>query len=173
LTDLDTSEQLERRFTATAAAWQEILGTDASAHAIFGRVSALALRWSALHREALHDFGVNYAELAVLATLRISAPAHRRSPTELRGLIGQSSAGMTRILDKLEADGHLRREDIAGDRRRVDILLTAKGAALAERAVAALLAVESEVLAPVAAEQRALIGRGLDTLLAALFAHDR
>ena len=36
--------------------------------------------------------------------LRISEPDYRRSPTELRRLIGQSSAGMTRILDKLEGD---------------------------------------------------------------------
>lgn len=171
MTGQEQPERLAARFADTAAAWEEILGTDASAHAIFGRVSALAWRWSALHREALRGFGVNYAELAVLATLRVSGPAHRRSPTELRGLIGQSSAGMTRILDKLEADGHLRREDIAGDRRRVDIVLTGKGAALAERAVATLLAVETDVLATLAAEQRAAIGLGLDTLLTALFAH--
>lgn len=171
MTDLEPPDRLEARFAATATAWNRILGTDASAHAIFGRVSALALRWAVLHREALHRFRINYAELAVLATLRTSEPGHRRSPTELRGLIGQSSAGMTRILDKLEADGHLRREDIAGDRRRVDIVLTQSGAALAERAAAALFAVESDVLAPLGAEQRAAIGRGLDILLAALGAH--
>jgi len=168
LTDLELPDRLEARFAATAAAWNRILGTDASAHAIFGRVSALALRWAVLHREALHGFGVNYAELAVLGTLRTAEPDHRRSPTELRGLIGQSSAGMTRILDKLEGDGHLRREDIAGDRRRVDIVLTEKGAALAERAVAALLQVQSNVLAPLGPAERAAIARGLDTLLAAL-----
>jgi hypothetical protein len=53
--------------------------------------------------------GINYAELAVLGMLRTSGPRQRRSPTELRALVGQSSAGMTRVLDKLEADGHLRR----------------------------------------------------------------
>ena len=47
---------------------------------------------------------------------------------------------MTRILDKLESEGHLRREDIDGDRRRVDIVLTQSGAELADRAVGALLA---------------------------------
>ena len=77
---------------------------------------------------------------------------------------------MTRILDKLEAEGHLRREDIEGDRRRVDIVLTPSGAALAERAVAALLAVETGVIAPLAAEDRAAIAKGLDALLAAFAA---
>jgi DNA-binding MarR family transcriptional regulator len=157
-------------FTANAATWQRILGTDASAHAVFGRVSAVAVGWAGLHRKALQRFGINYAELAVLGTLRTSEPDHRRSPTELRELIGQSSAGMTRILDKLEADGHLRREDIEGDRRRVDIVLTPSGAALAERGVAALIAVQSQVLAPVAPEDRNAVTKGLDVLLAAMAA---
>jgi DNA-binding MarR family transcriptional regulator len=171
LTALDPPERLATRFAATAATWQRILGVDASAHAIFGRVSALALRWAALHRDALHGFGINYAELAVLSNLRTSEPGRRRSPTELRAMIGQSSAGMTRILDKLEADGHLQREDIEGDRRRVDIVLTPSGAALAERAVAALLQVQAQLLAPVAPEDRNTITNGLDVLLAALAAH--
>jgi DNA-binding MarR family transcriptional regulator len=173
LTRLDPSAQLAARFVATASNWQRILGTDTSAHAIFGRVSALALRWGALHRKALQGFGLNYAELAVLGTLRTSEPGQRRSPTELRELIGQSSAGMTRILDKLEADGHLSREDIEGDRRRVDIVLTPSGAALAERAVGAFIAVQTEVLAPLSPEERNAISRGLDTLLAALASHTK
>src|SRR5204862_1827087 len=106
------------------------------------------------------EFGVNYAELAVLGTLRTSVPDHRRSPTELRGLIGQSSAGMTRILDKLETEGLLRREEIDGDRRRVDIVLTEKGGALAERAVAALTARASARCVPRAPDRRAGSGRG-------------
>jgi DNA-binding MarR family transcriptional regulator len=173
LTRLDPPDRLATRFATTASTWQRILGVDASAHAIFGRVSALALRWAALHRETLHGFGINYAELAVLSNLRTSEPGRRRSPTELRVLIGQSSAGMTRILDKLEADGHLRREDIAGDRRRVDIVLTESGAELAERGVAALLEVQAQVLELVAPEDRNMITNGLDVLLAALGASSK
>jgi DNA-binding MarR family transcriptional regulator len=153
---------------ANAANWQRILGVDASALAVFGRVSALSVGWAALQREALSDLGLNYAELSVLGMLRTSE--RPRSPTELRALIGQSSAGMTRILDKLEAEGHLRREDIDGDRRRVDIALTPSGAALAERAVGALLAVESALIAPIAPERQAAIAGALDTLLGAFAA---
>lgn len=169
----DPPEELTWRLSANAAIWQRILGVDASALAMFSRVTALTLGWATLQREALNGFGINYAELTVLGTLRASEPDHRRSPTELRKLIGQSSAGTTRILDKLEADGHLRREDIEGDRRRLDIVLTPSGAALAEQAVAALLAVETGVIAPLAPEDRAAISKGLDTLLAAFAARPK
>ena len=41
---------------------------------MFGRVSALALGWAALQREALDGFGINYAELTVLGMLRVAEP---------------------------------------------------------------------------------------------------
>ena len=169
----DPPEQLSPRLAVNAATWHEILGVDASALAFFGRVSALAMGWLALQREALNGFGINYAELSVLGMLRASEPGHRRSPTELRALVGQSSAGTTRILDKLEADGHLRREDIEGDRRRVDIVLTPSGAVLAEAAVRELLALETAVLGPLAPERRAAIQSGLDALIGAFASHQR
>jgi DNA-binding MarR family transcriptional regulator len=170
---LDQPERLAPHLETNAATWQEILGIDASALAFFGRIAALSLGWSALQREALSELGINYAELAVLGMLRTTLPEQRRSPTDLRALIGQSSAGMTRILDKLEGDGHLRREDLEGDRRRVDIVLTPSGAALAEKAVRAMLAAESSVLAPLAAERRAQVLGALDALLGAFAARRR
>ena len=163
---IDQPNELVPFLEATALTWQRILGVDASALAVFGRIAALSVNWISLHREALSDLGLNFAEYSVLAMLRTTRSG-RRSPTQLRRLIGQSSAGMTRILDKLETEGHLRREDIDGDRRRVDIVLTPSGAELAERAVAALIALENAVLAFLAPERRAAIVPGLDALLGA------
>ena len=167
---IDQPSELVPFLEATALTWGRILGVEASSLAVFGRISALSVNWIALHREALNALGLNFAEYSVLALLRTTESGWRRSPTHLRQLIGQSSAGMTRVLDKLEADGHLRREDIDGDRRRVDIVLTQSGAELAERAVAALLALENAVLAFLAPERRASIGSGLDALLGAFAA---
>ena len=166
---IDQPNELVPFLDSNALTWQRILGVDASALAVFGRISALSVNWIGLHREALAELGLNYAELSVLGMLR-TAEGRRRSPTQLRRLIGQSSAGMTRILDKLEAEGHLRREDIDGDRRRVDIVLTESGAERAERAVGALLAMETSVVARVAPERRAAIVSGLDALLGAFAA---
>jgi len=168
---LEPPDQLVQRLAANAANWQRILAVDTSALSLFGRVSAMTHGWVALQRNALNGFGINYAELTVLGTLRTSEPGFRRSPSELRALIGQSSAGTTRILDKLENEGHLRREDIEGDRRRVDIVLTPSGAALAETAVAALLAVESAVLAQLEREDWAAIATGLEMLISAFAAN--
>jgi len=167
---VEPTHELVSFLEGNALTWQRILGVDASALALFGRVSALSVHWAGLQREALSDLGLNYAELSVLGMLRTTEPSRRRSPTQLRRRIGQSSAGMTRILDKLEAEGHLRREDIDGDRRRVDIVLTQSGVELADRAVGALLALESDVISRVAPERRAAIVRALDQLLAAFAA---
>ncbi len=170
---IDPPDRLATRFSESSATWQQILDVDASALAVFSRISALSVAFATLSREALQRFGLNYAELSVLAMLRTTEPEQRRSPTELRALVGQSSAGTTRILDKLEADGHLRREDLdGGDRRRVDIVLTPSGAALAEQGVAALLTAETAVLRAIPAAGRAAIASSLDALLGA-FATDR
>jgi DNA-binding MarR family transcriptional regulator len=102
--------------------------------------------------------------------LRTTRPEPRCSPTDLRRLVGQSSAGMTRILDKLEADGHIRREYLEDDRRRVDVVLEPSGAALAEASLSALLAVESAMLAPLGEPRSAAIASSFDALLEAFAA---
>ena len=171
MTRLDRPATLVPHLKANAAAWGEILGVDASPLEIFGRVEALSLGWAALQREVLAGFGINYAELATLGMLRTTKPEPRCSPSDLRALVGQSSAGMTRILDKLEAEGHLHRAYTnEQDRRRVDIVLGPSGAALAESALRALLAAEAELLDGLGAARRASIASGADALLEGLAA---
>jgi DNA-binding MarR family transcriptional regulator len=97
--------------------------------------------------------------------LRTSFPDFQGSPTELRRLVGQSSAGMTRILAKLEGEGLVRRDAHAKDGRRVHVALTARGVTLAKRSFVAVMAQESRLLAPLAKRQRAEIGAALNDLL--------
>ncbi len=134
---------------------------------IFGRIDAVARNWAALQREVLTPFGINYAELTTLGILRTTLPALRRSPTELRGLVGQSSAGMTRILDKLEAEGLLRRESALDDGRRVDIVLSQRGKRLVEAAFRALLVPQKELLESLDSRRMDAAIGALDSLLAA------
>lgn len=165
---LEDPAELGAHLGENAAAWREILdGLDASALEVFGRVEAVSLAWAALQREALAPFGVNYAELATLGMLRTSGPEARCSLSKLRRLVGQSSAGMTRILAKLERCGWVSRENGGGDRRRVDVRLSAAGAALAESALRALLVEQAAILARTGAEERRSLRAGLDALLAA------
>lgn len=52
------------------------------------------------------------------------------SPRRIGDLIGTDTAGMTRLLDRLESKGLIRRERDATDRRAVVVALTDAGAAL-------------------------------------------
>jgi DNA-binding MarR family transcriptional regulator len=158
----DRPGELAAHLDEVAAIWNERLGDlDASGIGVFGRIDAVARHWAALQREVLAPFGINYAELTTLGMLRTTRPSPRRSPTELRGLVGQTSAGMTRILDKLEAEGHLRREPSPEDGRRVDIVLTRRGGRLAEEAFRELLTHQNELL-------QSLDKPGMDGLIGAL-----
>jgi DNA-binding MarR family transcriptional regulator len=152
-----------------AAQWEEFLGDADAGRALrlFGRLEALSRGWAALQREVLPSFGLNYAELTTLGTLH-NTPSGVRSPGELRHLLGQSSAGMTRILDKLEDEHWVRRELRADDRRKVDVVLTRRGAKRAEAALGALLAVESELLSPLGKRRLEEVVSAFDVLHDAL-----
>ena len=167
-------EALSRHLDEVAGAWREITGEDVDASVLgaFGRLEALARQWAALQREVLAPIGLNYAEVTTIGLLRTARPA-ALSPTDLRQRVGQSSAGMTRILDKLEADGLVRRVDLADDRRRVDVHLTRRGAELAEASFSALYAAVSAVLATLGKRRREAIASSLDALLEVFAARAR
>jgi DNA-binding MarR family transcriptional regulator len=149
MSHFDRSGVLGAHLSENANSWNELLGdVDARGIELFGRLDAVARHWAALHREVLTPFGLNYAELTTLGILRTTRPAPRRSPTELRGLVGQTSAGMTRILDKLEAEGLVRREASPDDGRRVDIVLARRGQRIADEAFRELLVLQNKLLAP-------------------------
>lgn len=162
-------EWLALHLEQNAAAWQDIVGeVDARTLGLFGRLEALSRTLGELQRGALAPYGLNYAEFTTVGMLRTSQPDFRRSPTELRRLVGQSSAGMTRILRKLERARLVRRLPQPADGRRSDVVLTAKGVALADDAFAALFSVPSERLAERSKRQGDSWLRGLDELLAFL-----
>ena len=158
--------RLALQLEENAAAWDALLSdVDAGSLVLFGRFEALARSLGALQRLALAPLGINYAEFTTLGMLRTSPPHFRRSPTELRRLVGQSSAGMTRILRKLERARLVRRRPAPGDARRRDVVLTPKGGALAEEAFTALFGAPSDRLALRSKRQREAWLRALDELL--------
>jgi DNA-binding MarR family transcriptional regulator len=162
-------EWLALHLEENAGAWREIVGdVDADALALLGRLEALARSLGELQRVALAPYGLNYAEFTTLGMLRTSPPEFRRSPTELRRLVGQSSAGMTRILRKLERARWVRRRPQPEDARRSDVVLTPKGVALADEAFAALFAAPSERLSARGKRRREAWLQALDGLLAFL-----
>jgi DNA-binding MarR family transcriptional regulator len=162
----DRPGALGTHLSEVAGVWKEVFGDlDATGIELFGRLDAVARNWAALCREVLTPFGINYAELTTLGILRTTRPRPRRSPTELRRLVGQTSAGMTRILDKLEVEGLVKRESLRGDGRRVDIVLSRRGASLAEKAFHELLVRQNEIYVSLAASKARITSESLDTLL--------
>ncbi len=156
----------------TALAWREILpSVDSGAIELVGRLETLA-RWVAtLKTSVLAHFQLNFAEWTTLTMLRISAPDCRRSPTELRYSVGQTSAGMTRILGKLEQEGLVERESCAEDGRRSDVVLTSTGREIAERSFEAVQSAQSELLEPLGKAKRDRLKRELDGLISLFSEH--
>lgn len=151
-----------------AAAWAAVLpGVAVDTGPLFGRLEALSrwIRW--FHESTLAPYRITYAEYVTLATLRVSDPELRGSPTELRRLVGQTSAGMTNTLSKLETAGLVRREPHPDDARRVDVVLTEAGRELAEQTFRSFREAQASLLAPLAKADRRALTEGLDGLLAA------
>lgn len=171
---MERTAGLAAQLEENADAWEEILGKESgnAALAVFGRLEAVARMWAALQRNVLLPFDLNYAELATIGMLRTSLPDLQRSPTELRRLVGQTSAGVTRILDKLEHEGLVQRVEHPEDGRRVDIVLTPRGARIAERSYRALLAEENTLLERLSKKRRGELVRALDALLEVFEAHE-
>ena len=153
--------------------WQDILpGVDGSAIEVIGRLEVIA-RWLAdFKAKALAPFQLNFAEWTTLTVLRVSGDDCRRSPTELRRRVGQTSAGMTRILTKLERAELVGREPLAKDGRRSDVVLTARGRDVAEESFQCLQTAQSELLDSFGKAEREQLKGALDRLLAAFASAD-
>ena len=79
---------------------------------------------------ALKDLGISSQQMGILLSLTCGAAA---TPFELSKLLGIDTGLMTRMLDKLESKGLLKRSRSADDRRVVNLTLTEKGEEVAAR----------------------------------------
>jgi DNA-binding MarR family transcriptional regulator len=76
----------------------------------------------------------------------------------LNRMLGLTPSGAVRMVDRLEADGHLRRGPGA-DGRSTSVRLTARGGRTARRVAAARLAVLTDALSVLSDEERAELDR--------------
>jgi DNA-binding MarR family transcriptional regulator len=77
----------------------------------------------------------------------LHASRQQRTPSQLMTLLGTDTAGMTKLLDRLEAKGLIERRPHPADRRADLIGLTSQGRALAPRLPPAFGRVTSQLLA--------------------------
>jgi DNA-binding MarR family transcriptional regulator len=160
---------LSDRAEKAVAQWRrERPDLDPSPMALLGRLAEAA---HVIARDRLNPlfarFGLQPGEFDVLATLRRSGAPFVLTPTQLYEATMVSSGGMTNRLDRLERAGLIERRPDPGDRRGVLVALTGAGRVLIDEAVTAHVANEHDLLAPLGAGEREMLGRLLGKLLAA------
>ncbi|MEU2599344.1 MarR family transcriptional regulator [Streptomyces hirsutus] len=119
---------------------------DTAAMEVFGRVQRLSRAMGDRLERAYGEYGVSRGEFDVLAALRRSGEPYTLSPRRLSATLMLTTGGMTGRLDKLERAGLLRRSPDPHDRRGLQVTLTEQGLRLADEAVGAGLALQTEAL---------------------------
>lgn len=148
------------------AAWRrERPDIDGSGKAVVGRILQLNEIIMRAVDKALARHGVKYPVYAVLATLRVSGPPYRMSPTELLSSLLVTSGGLSNLLRRIEADGYIRRMADKRDGRGVIVELTAKGVALADASMADHAAVERELIACLSPELKETVAHALGLMI--------
>ncbi|MFD7817305.1 MarR family winged helix-turn-helix transcriptional regulator [Streptomyces sp. NPDC059785] len=152
---------------AIVAQWAAVRpGLDTAAMEVFGRVFRLARAMGDRMERAYAQFGISRGEFDVLAALRRAGEPYTLSPRRLSAALMLTTGGTTGRLDKLERAGLLRRSPDPHDRRGLQVTLTEDGHRLIDRAVGAGLAVQSEALAALDADQAGRLAGLLRLLLA-------
>ena len=118
-------------------ALRELTPTELGAWRGMLRVHAALVK--ALDAELLEAHGLPLTSYEVLITLD-AAPGHRRRMSELADSVLLSRSGMTRLVDRLERDGLLARDQCTDDGRGWFAVLTDRGAELLADARATHLA---------------------------------
>lgn len=132
---------------------------------IFGRLGAVASLYRTFYERLLTGSGLTHTEFQVLGILRGAGP---RSPTQLARSVGQTTAGMTKTLDRLERSGLVDRRSHPSDRRRVEVALTRTGARRADGLQRAELELQQEMLADLAPARRKDLVQNLDRIIESL-----
>ena len=111
---------------------------------------------------ALSEVGLSLAKLGALRHLVLAAEPLTLSQLAERHCCGKSN--VTQLVDRLEADGFVARENDPEDRRTVRATVTPAGRAAYDRASVLLASHERTIDAQLGAGPRAELARGLKTL---------
>lgn len=147
-----TAERAARNFAPVAAT---------------ARISRLAQVLEQRFERVTARFGLDWGQFLVLVALRGSGKPFQLSPRELHRLLLLSPAAMTNRLYRLEAKGLIERTADPIDRRSVPVVLTPAGMSIVERAMAACLEQERDLLSIVEVRDLASAMRVIRQLLVA------
>lgn len=147
---------------------QELPELDTTPIAVAGRILRAARYLEREIERGLARHGLGIHEFNALSALRRIGPPHQMTPTELSHALLFTSGGLSKLLERLERAGYIRRERDTRDRRVTVVCITESGREVQERAIRAHLENEEELLAPLAAADRQLIADVLQSLLVSL-----
>lgn len=133
---------------------------------LLSRIRRLAQVLDEHRSEAFATHGIGAHEFDVLSVLRRQGGAGGLTPGQLLQLTHVTSGTMTNRLDRLESRRLVRRSTDPRDGRQVVVTLTALGRRRVDGALAALLDVESALVAHIPARERDVTVRSLRLLLA-------
>lgn len=155
------------------AQWNaELPDLDTTAMAVIGRMRAITLQLRPQIDAIFEKHGLDAGEFDVIATLRRSGAPYSLRPTELFKWLMISSGGLTARLNRLEKAGLVTRSAASGDGRSMLVMLTAKGAAVAERAFRDDMAFENRMLATLTETEIESLDTFLRKLALSLPSHD-
>jgi DNA-binding MarR family transcriptional regulator len=146
--------------------WRAELGSvDEDSVLIMAGLARLSRTIQEAYQGDLHSFGLTYSEYAALHTLRVEGTPYRLSPSRLNQVLALSSGGITKIVDRLESAGLVRRTPDPSDGRGVLVELTARGRSMAARIFDAGLRKYSQTLDRMSRAERRRLVESLATLL--------
>src|SRR5271165_2557286 len=118
----DVTDRVDR----IEAAWRrERPDINVSSVGIVTRIWRIGRHLERHRKQRLDLLGTDRVTLNVLATLRRSGPPYQRTAGELMQSALITSGGVSQRLEKLERAGLITRQVDTGDRRRVEVRLTA------------------------------------------------
>ncbi len=148
------------------AEWQrERPDLDPWPFAIFGRIWRLSANLLGDVEKWLAPVGLSFESFSVIVTLRRSGPPYQLNPTTLYRESLLSSGAITNRIDRVEAEGLVKRLPDPKDRRGTIVRLTAKGRALADRAIKLHFEALAEELSGINRAERDQLARLLSKLL--------
>jgi DNA-binding MarR family transcriptional regulator len=160
------ADKVEELVQATEQNWRgKHSKFSAEAIGLFTRIFILARLESNFYDHILRDTERNATEHYLLSMIRTFGP---QSPTQLNVALIQTTGGVTNTLTRLEKAELITRVRPAGDRRAVEVRLTAKGRKEADRSIAIVgeaIQAKADKLNP---QQREQVNKALDMLIKTL-----
>jgi DNA-binding MarR family transcriptional regulator len=141
---------------------------DVGALELVGRLLRVAELADAKLSLGLAGHGLQPGWFDLLAALRRSGSPFELSPTELMGATMLTSGGITKRLDRLVEARLVERRPDPTDRRSTKVRLTPRGRRVIDRALAAHVANEEQLLSALPAADRPVLDSGLRKLLESL-----